>query len=516
MSEPENQYDFVIVGSGIGGLVSAVVLGKHGYSALVLEKNHQIGGSLQVFSRDKRIFDTGVHYIGGLDEGENLYSIFSYLGILDALKIKRLDDHCFDRIRFDDGTSYELAQGYDGFKQSLYAQFPGEESAIDAYCDKLKDVCEFFPLYNLEDDSQTEKNYVSHPEILAEGAWEFLDSITNNERLKNVLVGNGLLYAGDRKTTPMYMVALIMNSYLMGSYRMVNGGSQIARELTRRIHELGGRAIRHQEVVSVEYDGELIRNVLTKSGERFYGKNFISNVHPRLTVKIFGENNFRTAYKHRLDRLKNTVSSFMVYLSLKENKIPYLNHNIYAYNQNETWETVDYSQKGWPQAMFICTPAGAKTGEYADALSVMAYMDYSEVERWGGTFNTVAESGARGEEYEAFKREKEELVLCELEKIFPNLRDAIEGVYSSTPLTYKDYIGTEDGSLYGIIKDYNNSMLSKLNVKTRIPNLYQTGQNMVFHGILGSTIGALVTCFQFVDGKKLIEEIKNGTNGTSL
>lgn len=510
------EYDFVIIGSGIGGLVSAVVLGKEGHSVLVLEKNHQIGGSLQVFSRDKRIFDTGVHYIGGLDEGENLHAIFSYLGIMDALKVQRLDDHCFDRIRFADGSSYELAQGYEGFKRSLRAQFPGEEAAIEAYCNKLKNVCDFFPLYNLEDDLQTDKSYVTHPEILAESAWEFLDSITSNERLKNVLVGNGLLYAGDRKTTPMYMVALIMNSYLMGSYRMVNGGSQIARELTRRIHELGGRVLKHQEVVSAEYEGDEIRNVVTKSGERFFGKNFISNMHPRRTVQVFGEDNFRAAYRHRLDRLKNTVSSFMLYLSLKDGHIPYLNHNIYAYTQDDVWDTVDYAEEGWPQAMFICTPVGSKTNEYADAISVMAYMDYAEVEHWGKTFNTVAEAARRGEEYEAFKRIKEEQVILQLEKIIPNIREAIEGVYSSTPLTYKDYIGTEDGSLYGILKDYNNSMLSKLNVKTRVPNLYQTGQNMVFHGILGATIGSLVTCFQFVDSKKLIDQIKNNSNGTRV
>jgi all-trans-retinol 13,14-reductase len=512
----EKTYDFVIVGSGIGGLVSAVVLGKHGHSVLVLEKNHQIGGSLQVFSRDKRVFDTGVHYIGGLDKGENLHAIFSYLGIMDALKIQRLDDHCFDRILFPDGTSFELAQGYDRFIESLKSQFPGEEVAIEAYCEKLRSVCDFFPLYNLEDDAQSEKSYVSHPEILAESAWGFLDTITDNERLKNVLVGNGLLYAGDRKTTPMYMVALIMNSYMMGSYRMVNGGSQIARELTRRIHELGGKVVKHQEVVSAEYEGESVHSVRTKTGDIFYGKHFISNLHPRLTVKIFGEQNFRAAYRHRLARLQNTVSSFMLYLSLKDGYIPYINHNIYAYGQDEVWETVDYKEAGWPQAMFICTPVSSKTGEFADSISVMAYMDYSEVAHWGDTFNTVAVSGDRGEAYEEFKKRKEEEVIDKLAKIFPRIREAIEGVYSSTPLTYKDYIGTEDGSLYGIMKDYNNSMLSKLNVKTRVPNLYQTGQNMVFHGILGATIGALVTCFQFVESKELIEQIKKESNGTRV
>ena len=64
-------YDCIIIGSGMGGLTAALILAKHGKKVLVLEKNHQIGGALQVFSRDKCVFDTGVHYLGGLDEGEN-------------------------------------------------------------------------------------------------------------------------------------------------------------------------------------------------------------------------------------------------------------------------------------------------------------------------------------------------------------------------------------------------------------------------------------------------------------
>ena len=61
------KYDVVIVGSGIGGLSTALILAKNGKKVCVLEKNQQLGGNLQVFSRDKKIFDTGVHYLGGLD-----------------------------------------------------------------------------------------------------------------------------------------------------------------------------------------------------------------------------------------------------------------------------------------------------------------------------------------------------------------------------------------------------------------------------------------------------------------
>jgi all-trans-retinol 13,14-reductase len=101
------------------------------------------------------------------------------------------------------------------------------------------------------------------------------------------------------------------------------------------------------------------------------------------------------------------------------------------------------------------------------------------------------------------------LVIKRLEERFHNIRECIQEVYSSTPLTYKDYIGTSNGSLYGIKKNKNNILSSIINSKTKIPNLYLTGQNIIFHGILGVTIGALVTCFNFIPKEELINEIND-------
>jgi all-trans-retinol 13,14-reductase len=128
----------------MGGLTAALILAKHGQNVLVLEKNHQIGGALQVFSRDKCVFDTGVHYLGGLDEGENLYKLFKYLDIYDGLKLKRLDDACFDLIRFADGTVVPYGQGYDQFISNLVSAFPEEETAIRTFCAKIVDMCNYF------------------------------------------------------------------------------------------------------------------------------------------------------------------------------------------------------------------------------------------------------------------------------------------------------------------------------------------------------------------------------------
>ena len=72
-----SKYDVVIIGSGLGGLLCANILSKEGKNVCVLEKQHQFGGNLQTFKRDGKIFDTGVHYVGGLDEGQNLHQYYN-------------------------------------------------------------------------------------------------------------------------------------------------------------------------------------------------------------------------------------------------------------------------------------------------------------------------------------------------------------------------------------------------------------------------------------------------------
>jgi all-trans-retinol 13,14-reductase len=97
----KKEYDILVIGSGLGGLVSALVLAKEGLKVCVLEKNNQYGGNLQTFSRDKLIFDTGVHYLGGLSKGQNLNRFFSYLEIMDDLELQQMDEDGYDRISFE-------------------------------------------------------------------------------------------------------------------------------------------------------------------------------------------------------------------------------------------------------------------------------------------------------------------------------------------------------------------------------------------------------------------------------
>jgi all-trans-retinol 13,14-reductase len=89
------------------------------------------------------------------------------------------------------------------------------------------------------------------------------------------------------------------------------------------------------------------------------------------------------------------------------------------------------------------------------------------------------------------------------------LRNCIQSYHTATPLSYRDYIGNDDGSLYGISKDYKDPVKTLISAKTKLPNLYFTGQNLNLHGILGATMSGLQTCTLLLGSEDILEKIKN-------
>ena len=328
------KYDVIIIGAGIGGLIAANLLVMEGYKVCVLEKNKQIGGALQVYVRNRVIFDTGVHYLGGLDPGQNLHRIFSYLGIIDKLRLKRMPD-VFDTILIgDDEKEYKMAQGYDRFIELLSADFPGEENAIRTYCDKLREICSKFPLYNLRSGG----TYEEKAEVMGLDAKAYIASLTDNEKLQAVLAGNNLLYAGQPEKTPFYVHALILNSYIESSWKCVDGGSQISKLIRRNIHTLGGVVKTHAEVSSIVEEDGRITHVKLKDGSILLADSFVSNVHPAQTLEMLESAVIRNSFRSRVKLLKNSTSSFSVDIILKPGCFPELPSNYYYHKKGEDLE----------------------------------------------------------------------------------------------------------------------------------------------------------------------------------
>ena len=110
-------YDIIIIGSGLGGLVSGAILARRGMNVCVLEQHTQAGGCLQSFRRGGATFDTGFHCVGGLRPGEVLHPYFRHLRLLD-LPWVQMDEACFEEIHIGDDV-YAFAQGRERFIETL-------------------------------------------------------------------------------------------------------------------------------------------------------------------------------------------------------------------------------------------------------------------------------------------------------------------------------------------------------------------------------------------------------------
>lgn len=501
-----DKYDIIIIGSGIGGLVCGALLSKEGYRVCVLEKNKQIGGSLQTFARNKVVFDSGVHYVGGLGKGQNLYQVFKYLDIMDQLKLHLMDEDGFDRIIIEgDNIEYKLAQGYENFIRQLLVYFPDEENAIRGYCDKIKETCDKFPLYKL----RTNVIFEEKADALREDTQTVIEALTGNEKLQAVLMGNNALYVGRSDETPFYIHALILNSYIESSWKCINGGSQIGKALAKKIREAGGEIIRHCEIKKIQVENERVVYAEAADGRKFEGDIFISNIHPSKTMEITHTHLIKNIYRKRLAGLEHTISSFILHVVFKKDSFPYINHNYYYHKEGEIWNLADYTEDNWPLHYALFVQPTSSDSVFSDSMTILTYMRYEDVAPWQDTFNTVSFESSRGDSYEAFKKYKAEILLDLVEEKFPGLRNCISSYTASTPLSFRDYIGNYDGSLYGIAKDYKDPLKTFISPRTKVQNLYLTGQNINIHGVLGSTISALLTCVTILGNESVVEKIRN-------
>lgn len=500
------QFDIIIIGSGMGGLICADILGKEGYKVCVLEKNRQIGGCLQTYVRDKVIFDSGVHYLGGLGEGQNLYQVFKYLGIIGKLKLQKMDEDVFDKILIEnDETEYVNAQGYENFIQHLLKDFPNEEQALRLYCDKIKEVCSKFPLYNLRSGGDVNEKTT----VLGIDTRTFIESITADKKLQSVLVGNSMLYVLQSGKTPFYVHAMILNSYIESAWKCIDGGSDIGKYMAQNIRQHGGVIHRNTEVKKIVVEEGKVNSVELADGSHLYAKHFISNMHPVRTLAMTESNLLKQAYKSRISGLENSIGGFVVNIVFEKNAYPYIKNNFYYHKEGHTWNLTEYTEDNWPLCYAIFFSASSRSSEFAESMTILTYMRFDDVKPWADTFNTVSKEDNRGRAYEDFKKRKAESLIDLVEEKFPELRKAIKSYYTATPLSYKDYIGNDDGSMYGITKDYSNPLKTFISPRTKIPNLYLTGQNLNLHGILGATMSGLVTCTAFLGNDNIIEKIRH-------
>ena len=460
------KYDVVIIGSGLGGLICARQLAQSGRSVVVLERQRQPGGCLQSYSRGELEFDTGLHYVGGLGEGQPLHDAFETLGLLN-LPWQQLDADGFDQITIGRQT-FPLAEGFDRFADTLGGYFPQERDALHQFVALLR-------------------NLPPMEECCQVNAYDYLTSLFRDPLLINVLSGAAMRMELRRESLPLFTFAHALSSYVQSSWRLKGSGNLMVNSLVGDIRAAGGEIYCKTEVKRLEGRGGKIVAAHGPNGKTFEGSIFISDVHPQLTFSWIGDPNLlKGVFRRRIDALENTFGMLTVSLVLTPGVLPYFNHNKYVYRKSNVWTFTE--DVGGVGGVMVSARVPEDGTAYVRQIDLLTPMPWVLWKHWSDT--TV---GRRGQIYGLQKERMADECILLAERVIPGLAAMVEKRYISTPLTWRDYTLSPCGSAFGIRKDCRMPLLTMLSPKTPIPNLFLTGQSLVLHGLEGVTRTAFNT-----------------------
>ena len=460
-------YDVIIIGSGLGGLACGQMLSKRGLKVAVLERQIQPGGSLQSYTRRGRRFDTGMHYVGGLDEGQALHELFAELNLL-SLPWKRLDPEGFDRVTIGERT-FLYKEGYDRFAQELAKSFPSERESLQTYVHALRDMGE-------KDGTDV-------------SAWDWLHQLFNDSLLIDVLSATCLKMELRKESLPQFSFMHNQGPFIESSWRLDGPGSLIVDRLCHDIKSAGGEVFCGEEVTELLEKDDRIVAARTVSGSLYEGKCFISDTHPAVTLSwLTNSRKIKNVFRRRIFSVENSFGMFTASLVLKHGSISSFNHNKYIYSLPDVWSQHENPSRP-VTAILVTNPA-------ADQIDILTPTSFDMWQRWSET-----SVGHRGEDYKLLKQQIAEECMLLAECELPHLRECVECIYTSSPLTWRDYNQTPCGSAYGMRKDWRNPLMTILSPTIPISNLFLTGQNLVLHGLMGVAKTSKYTCQQVLNFK---------------
>ena len=471
----------VVIGGGLGGLATAAVLAREGYEVHVLEQSQRVGGCLQCFTRGGSRFETGMHFVGSLDEGQVLRRYLDFLGIRERLRFDRLDPKRYDVVGLA-GERFSFANGHEPMVEALVSRFPHEREGLQRFWTLADSVARSSPYYG---DADREIPY----RLFATPVDEVLESVIGSPMLRDVLMGNISLYAARRGATPFSTCAFIANFYNSSAFRIVGGSETVADALVESVVRNGGEVRTDSRVVRVRCKGGMATAVELADGGSVPADVVVCDVHPSQLKDFFADNELRPIYHSRIEAMANTTSAFSLFLKFKPKSLRYMNYNYYGFACRSPWDMAEYDEGSWPRGYLYMHHCHEPHPQYADSGVVLAYMSARELSQWRDTT-----TGRRGREYEEFKMRKAERLLEALERDFPGIGGHIEGCHTATPLTYRDYTLTPDGSMYGLERDVTRGIAGRVDYRTRVPNFLLVGQNVNAHGMLGVLVGVIKVC----------------------
>ncbi len=499
------QYDAIVIGSGAGGLASALSLARKGQKVLVLEQHYLAGGWCHTFSRHESKFTPGVHYIGLLAEGESSNNLYKGLGIANDLTFYKMNpkgyEHCWiGEERFD------IPAGFDAFKEALIKRFPHEKKGIKRYLNTVRDVSRELQLIPKIDGFWDKVTIPWRTRHLGKYGLFSLKRVIN-WHVKDPLLQKILnVQCGDHGLPPAQasfpLHAAVMEHYLSGGYYPKGGGASIVNAMIKALKVHKGEIRTKQRVEQILLEGSSEKRaigVLLENGEKIYASHIISNADPEKTyTDLVKRENLSEKLSAKLEQSKYSCSSLILFLTVEMDvtQLGIDSGNIWVM-PNEDMDAVydkmmekDITLGDYFSGLFIsCTtlkdPSSFNGKEHT--FEVLTFVNYE-------LFKEFAKEKRRdSQKYKALKERLMEKMINTLEKALPGIEEHIVYKDLGTPLTNEHFINSTRGSVYGTQKTLNQIGPNAFRAVSEIKNLYLCGASILAHGVTGATFSGVDT-----------------------
>lgn len=469
----------LIIGSGVGGLSTAIILAKLGFDVTVLERNLAPGGLMRSYTRDGIECAVGVHYLGSLDKGQVLRRFFDYLGVTAKIPVTRMGRNgIIDQYVFDSSGShpatFDLPQGIDAFAENLQQAFPDERTKIAAIIDPIRRSA--VQLHALDYLYATDTDFSLLDQSQPMG--ETVAKLGCSPRLRSVLAIPSCWLGVPLNDCPAYYYNMALASYVSSSWRLNRSGSDMAEVLAGRLKELGGKILTRAEVEKITVSSRVVTGLQLSSGEYLPAATVIGAVHPKIVLKMLPvEGAVRPSYRQRITGIKDSHGIFCVHVRLDASRHPEIPYNIFQIDTDLEGNVPDlkYYQ--------------IRKSERED-FNLLSILTSGKNELW--TPWEESRSGRRGTDYLAAKERHARQLIREAEEMFGSFTGAkILDAY--TPLTVRDWVNSPGGSAYGVQRSSSQMLATALLNRTPIKGLYLAGQNVLAAGIIGTIMGSFST-----------------------